>query len=363
MTRSGPEHDSSSPLSTVASHTEATPFSALSPDAVLDALQACGFWGDGRLLQLNSYENRVFLAHDTEGGAVVAKFYRPGRWSEAQLLEEHAFAHELAQEDIPVAPPLALKADHCPRGLTVEVVGAGNSLAWVQWPTGARYGVALFPRLAGRSPDLEQPEVLRWIGRFLGRIHQVGRRQAFRARPHLEVASYGLAARDALLDSPWLPPQVETQWADVSGALLQQAQAAFDAVGPQGLRLHGDAHAGNVLWREAAPAGPCFVDLDDALQGPAVQDLWMLLPGDESGRRWAWNELLSGYEDFSDFNEAERALIEPLRALRLIRHQTWIATRWSDPAFPAAYPGFGEGAYWQQQLQVLREQLALMESR
>lgn len=328
-------------------HGEAsTPYAGLTPSAVLDALEAVGLPGDGRLLQLNSYENRVFQLHLEDGRAVVAKFYRPGRWSDAQILEEHAFARELAEAEVPVVAPLVLDAA---ADLQARLVGEPPTLAHHR---GMRLAVA--PRRGGRAPELDDPAVLQWIGRFIGRLHTVGAARSFEHRPVIDVAHTGRAARDWLLASGLIPPDVRPAWRAAADAVLDLSQQAFDAVpGLRTLRLHGDCHVGNVLW--TPDAGPHFVDLDDAATGPAVQDLWMLL-GDEQAADAQLAALLRGYREVAEFDERERRLIEPLRTLRLIHHSAWLARRWADPAFPVAFPWFGQPAYWAQQVQVLQEQ-------
>lgn len=350
----------------VAPTSGATPFAGLMPDTVLDALQSVGLLGDGRLMQLNSFENRVFQVHLEDGSVMVAKFYRPGRWSDEQILEEHAFACELAAQEIPVIAPWPLRTRAASpivrepdaptqTGTPGDHLDIDPTLATFRTADGPMR-FAVFPRRAGRAPDLEQAEVLQRIGRYLGRIHQVGQRQPFLHRQTLSVSSFGRGPRDELLELGRIPLELESAWRRTTDELLARAEVAFDAIAAPTLRLHGDAHAGNVLW---TGDGPHFVDLDDAIQGPAVQDLWMLIPGEPSAARHAWRELLAGYEDFMEFDDAQLGLVEPLRSLRLIRHNTWIAKRWDDPAFPAAFPWFGDSNYWRQQLQQLQEQLDL----
>lgn len=316
-------------------------YADLSPQDVLDALDSVGLRGDGRILQLNSYENRVFQLFLEEGRAVVAKFYRPGRWSDAQILEEHAFALELAAAEVPVVPPLRLPPDP-----------PGHTLAHHQ---GHRFAVAA--RCAGREPELDDPEVLRQIGRFIGRLHAVGRRQPFVHRHRLDPHADGQRAFGLLRQGGFVPPDQLPTWEDACRRALAAVDSAFAAHGPlDTLRLHGDCHIGNVLWRD----GPNVVDLDDAMQGPAVQDLWMLVSGDRQSMNAQLDTLLDGYEQFSLFDDRERALIEPLRTLRMLRHSAWLAERWSDPTFPLNFPFFGSAAYWNQQTVQLREQIEAM---
>jgi Ser/Thr protein kinase RdoA (MazF antagonist) len=318
----------------------ARPYDGLTPDAVLDALASAGLRGDGRLLALNSFENRVYLANLEDGGSVVAKFYRPGRWSDAQILEEHAFALELAEREIPVVAPLQIE------GRTLHGFG------------GFRF--AAYPRCGGRPPELEDESVLEWIGRFLARIHACGALVEFRARPELSLESFGTASRDWLLANDCVPPDLKPAWSSVSAHALEGAREAWERAGRvKTIRLHGDCHAGNILWRE--PDGPHFVDLDDARTGPAVQDLWMLLPAERETAEQSLGALLRGYEQFHAFDRRELLLVEALRTLRLLHYAHWLASRWDDPAFPAAFPWFGTQRYWQDRILELREQVAAMQ--
>lgn len=327
------------------------PFADLTPHAVLDALALAGLHGDGRLLQLNSYENRVFQVSLEDGRTVVAKFYRPGRWSDAQILEEHGFALELAAAEVPAVAPLALLAEAPAEGL--RCIGSPATLAVC-----GRMRFAVTPRRAGRAPELDDPLTLEWIGRFIGRLHAVGARCPFAQRRRIDAATLGHAPRDWLLAQGTVTPGERAAWADASQRALDLAEQRLSAIaGLQLLRLHGDCHPGNLLWTEE---GPHFVDLDDAAMGPAVQDLWMLLPGDARASRAAVASLLEGYETFRPFDRRELGLIEPLRTLRMLHHSAWLAQRWDDPAFPAAFSWFGSSSYWSQQTAQLREQVEAM---
>ena len=315
------------------------PYSGLTPDVVLDAIESAGFRCDGRQLALNSYENRVYQVGLEEGAPVVAKFYRPGRWSDAQILEEHAFVHELAEREIPVVEPLA-----CEARTLLEFGG---------------YRFAVYPRRGGRAPELEDRKTLEWIGRFIGRIHAVGALQPFTERPALDIASFGVEPRDWLLAHGFVPPDLRQAWASVAALALEGVRRCYErAGGVATLRLHGDCHAGNMLWTDD---GPHFVDFDDSRSGPAVQDLWMLLPGERAAMTASLADVLAGYEDFREFDRRELHLIEALRTLRLLHYSAWIARRWDDPAFPAAFSWFNTQRYWQDRILELREQVALMD--
>ena len=335
---------------------DSTPYAGLDPTLVLDALDGVGLRGDGRLIQLNSYENRVFQIFLEGGRVVVAKFYRPARWTDAQIFEEHGFAAELAAAEIPVAAPLefdsAVPSLHAPK---VRLLG--STLAAVDSPAGD-YRFSVSERLTGRAPELDDPETLEWIGRFVGRIHAVGARGVFQHRQTLNPQTFGAANIEWLLEADLIPPDALTGWREVTAEALEAVSAAFaQGGGARSLRLHGDCHLGNVLW---STDGPHFVDLDDAVNGPAAQDLWMLLSGDRAAMSRQLAAVLAGYECFMDFDRRELRLIEPLRTLRIIHHSAWIARRWSDPAFPVAFPWFESPSYWAEQTTRLHEQLAAM---
>jgi len=332
------------------------PYSDLTPGGVLDALDGVGLRGDGRLIQLNSYENRVYQAFLEGGRVVVAKFYRPARWSDAQILEEHAFAGELAGAEIPVAAPIELAVDaHSP--FAKMVAPAGATLVRATTAAGARHRFGVTERHGGRAPELEDPEVLRWLGRYIGRLHAVGARAQFEHRIALDVASYGEASRDFLLEHRLVSADVEDRWQTLAAHALDACRDAFAAASARTIRLHGDCHPGNVLWTDA---GPHFVDLDDAVTGPAVQDLWMLVSGDRAARTRQLTDVLDGYESFMEFDWRELRLVEPLRTLRMLHHSAWIARRWSDPTFPINFPWFASPAYWADQCTRLAEQLEAM---
>ena len=312
------------------------PYSELSPETVLDAIEAVGFRCDGRVLALNSYENRVYQIGIEDGDPVVAKFYRPARWSDAAIREEHAFSAELAAQEIPVVAPLVRD------GISLHV------------HHGFRY--AVFPRRGGRWPELGTRDDREWVGRFLGRIHAVGRAARFHERTRLSIEDLVVKARDFVLDGDWMPDYLATKYADLTDELLNEIEAqAHDWRGASVGRILGDCHRGNILWTDL---GPHFVDLDDCLTGPAIQDLWMLLGGGQQEMRTELTDLLKGYEQFQPFDRSEIALIEPLRALRMIHYSGWLARRWHDPAFPQAFPWFAEPRYWEEHYRSLEEQLA-----
>jgi Ser/Thr protein kinase RdoA (MazF antagonist) len=332
-------------------------FETLTPDVVMDALASVGLYGDGRQIALSSYENRVYQLHLEDGQAVVAKFYRPERWTEAQILEEHAFSRELMDAEIPVVGPLTLN------GSTLNHFGG--------------FAFSVSPRRGGRPPELDDPDVLEWIGRFLARIHTVGAGKPFASRPALNLQTFGVASRDWLLAHEKVPLDVQSAWTKASQDALDLIAGYADLTGAEGkkdaysepvqqIRLHGDCHPGNILWTPlespaSAGPGPHFVDLDDARTGPAVQDMWMLLSGDRSQRSRQLGAIVDGYEQFRSFDRRELALIEPLRTLRLIHYSAWLARRWEDPTFPINFPWFGSSDYWQGQVQMLEEQMEAMQ--
>ncbi len=316
----------------------AQPFASLSPQRVLEAALRAGLEPDGRLLALNSYENRVYRLGGAQG-FLVLKFYRPGRWSDAQILEEHAFTAELAEAELPVAAPIE-------RG--------GKTLFHIE---GFRF--AAFPCLAGRAPELDAPGALERLGRTLARLHQVGARRPFERRPTVGIERLGREARRIVLGSPLLPEALRERYERLSGLLLERIEGVYAEIGPVShVRLHGDCHLGNLLWGEQ---GPLFVDLDDCAMGPRIQDLWMLLSGGPAEQQAQWAQLHSGYAQFAEVDFRELRLIEPLRGLRMLHHAGWVCQRWADPAFPRAFPWFGEGRYWEGYLNDLAAQLPAIE--
>jgi len=319
------------------------PYADLTPDRVLDALESVGLRGDGRLLALGSYENRVYQVGIEDADPVVAKFYRPARWSDEAIADEHGFVAELAAREIPVVAPLTLG------GTTLHTFGL--------------FRFAVYPRCGGRAPELDHRETLEWMGRFLGRIHAVGALAPFRHRPAIDLRTFGIEPRDWLLAHHFIPPDLLDAWRSIAAQALAGVRRCYDRAGAvRTLRLHGDCHAGNVLWIEhGATRGPHFVDFDDARMGPAVQDLWMLLSGDRTEMTRQLGAVLAGYDDFFAFDSRELHLVEALRTLRLLHYSAWLAQRWDDPAFPAAFPWFNSQRYWQDRILELREQVALMD--
>ena len=314
-------------------------FANLTPDKILDAVEGHGIECDGRFLALNSYENRVYQIGVEEGAPLVAKFYRPGRWSDAAIIEEHRFTLALAEQEIPVIPPC--------------VDESGTSL-YKQGP----YRFALYPCRGGRPPELDDPEHLEQLGRFIARIHAFGAAKSFEHRPKVDIESYATKPRSFLLENDFIPAYLIEAYTTLTADLIKQIAACFERAGKiRLLRLHGDCHPGNILWTDA---GAHIVDFDDARMGPAVQDLWMFLSGDRAYMTARLTDLLEGYSQFYDFNPAELHLVEALRTMRQIHYAAWIASRWEDPAFPLAFPWFNTQGYWEEHVLSLREQAALL---
>lgn len=311
----------------------------LSPDDILSSVESLGFCTDGRLLTLNSYENRVYRVGIEDGPPVVSKFYRPGRWTDAAIQEEHDFTLELAAEEIPVAAPFDRD---------------GHTLHHRN-----TFRFAVYPCVGGRAPELDDRQLLRQLGRFVARIHLCGQRASFRHRPRLSVHSHGEASQQFLLDAGFIPEDISAAYASVCDAALDRVQLCYERAGePRELRIHGDFHPGNVLVLDDVVH---IVDLDDTGTGPAVQDLWMFLSGDRHEQTPQLAELLAGYTEFREFDGAELNLIEALRTLRIMHYAAWLARRWEDPAFKAAFPWFGGNRYWDEHVLALREQIALMD--
>lgn len=322
-------------------------FYHLGPDKVLQAVESIGFACDGYQLALNSYENRVYQI-GIEGGyqgqrSVVAKFYRAGRWSDAAILEEHQFTLDLEASEIRVVPPLIV---------------AGKTLHHFD---DCRF--SLYPLKPGRAPDLENESHLQQLGRFIGRIHALGATEPFQHRPSLNVETFGDASYEFLMASGFIPPELEQAYSYLAEDLLDAIEDIMDAVDPLQIRLHGDGHPGNILWKEGlqGDAGaPYILDFDDARMGPAIQDLWMFLSGERDQMQHSLDVLLKAYTQFYDFDLPELRLIEPLRTLRMMHHAAWLAQRWSDPIFKHAFPWFHSQRYWEGHILELKEQAALL---
>lgn len=317
------------------------PYDALTPDTLLDAMEAAGFVINGRLFALNSYENRVYQVGIEDGPSVIAKFYRPGRWSLEQIQEEHSFSLELVEADIPVVAP--------------SVMNNGRTLG-----EHAGFQFAVFPQRGGQAPDTSEPDMLWRLGQWLGQLHNVGAQRPFAERPTLDLIPALRREATFLTDSDLIPSDLRPAWDSLIPDLIDNCEKRVADAGPvDSIRLHGDCHAGNILVRDEQML---FVDLDDCRQGPAIQDLWLLLNGDDASRSAQFAELLEGYETFRDFNRRERFLIEPLRCYRQIAHAAWLARRWDDPAFPRFFPWFVQPRFWSDQILALREQLGALQA-
>ncbi|MBC3765746.1 serine/threonine protein kinase [Neptunicella marina] len=310
-------------------------FAALSPDVILDAIESVGIEVASGLLPLNSYENRVYQFIASDNKRYVVKFYRPQRWTKQQLIEEHEFAHELANHDIPVVAPLNFSA--------------GSLLEYQS------YYFALYPSVGGRQFEVDNLEQLEWMGRFIGRIHQVAQGKDFEFRPKITLDAYLNEPGDVLRNSQIIPVNLHEAFFTIVDMVINQVREQFSE--HHCIRLHGDCHPGNILWRD----GPSFVDLDDCRMGPAIQDLWMMLSGDRQEQLLQLDTLVEAYSEYCDFDHSQLTLIEPLRAMRMIHYMGWLANRWHDPAFPAAFPWFATQQYWEQQILALKEQFAALQ--
>lgn len=315
-------------------------FSELGPDQVLDAVESVGYQCDGHLLALNSYENRVYQVGIEDDVPLVVKFYRPERWTDDAILEEHAFTLDLFDLEIPVVPPI--------------VKDSGQTLF-----RSGLYRMALFERRGGRAPSLDDPMHLEQLGRFFGRLHNLGAVKPFLHRLELNIESYGVRSYQYLLAHDFIPAALVDAYTSLAKDLIERIKSSFQRAGDlQLIRLHGDCHPGNILWTRD---GPHIVDLDDACTGPAIQDLWMFLSGDRAYMTARLGDILVGYTEFRDFDARELHLIEALRTLRMMHHAAWLARRWQDPAFPMAFPWFNSARYWDEHILSLREQAAMLD--
>lgn len=312
------------------------PYAKLVPEVVLDAVDATGLLTSGRILALNSYENRVYQVGIEDQRPVVVKFYRPGRWTDPCILEEHSFTWNLAEKEVPVVAPIRDES--------------GRTLHHF-----AGFSYAVFPSVGGRAPELDDLDHLEWLGRYMGRIHHGA---PFKHRPWLTIERFVSAPAAYLLDNDFIPGTWRDAYRQVISDIVAAAHAAFERAGDiQPVRLHGDCHPGNILWMDS---GPNFLDFDDIMTGPAVQDLWMLISGERGEMALQLSTILEGYEEFADFNRRELHLIESLRAMRMVHYAGWLGKRWHDPAFPMNFPWFGSEKYWEQHIHSLLEQLTNM---
>ncbi len=315
------------------------PFYELKPDTVIDAVESIGYLSDGRIMALNSYENRVYQVGIDESEPLIAKFYRPQRWTDEQIGEEHRFMAQLVEQDLSVVAPI--KSD------------AGQTLFLYD-----DYRFSLFVRKGGRAPELEDPEHLFQLGNTLGRIHLAGQAEPFKHRPTLDIQSYGIDSTD-FISRELIPASLKAAYDSLTSDLLREIDAAFKRAGDVVYqRVHGDCHGGNILWRDDMPH---FVDFDDARMAPAIQDLWMLLTGDRHQQELQLGEVIDGYNEFASFNPRELHLVEALRTLRMMNYAAWIGRRWEDPAFPMSFPWFNTERYWGEHLLELKEQFAKLQ--
>ncbi len=325
---------------------DAHPYAMLTPDIVIDAVESVGFISDARIFPLNSYENRVYQVGIEDDNPIIVKFYRPNRWSDKQIVEEHCFTSELAELEIPVVPPVTRGQSH------------NQDQTLFQFN---QFRFALYPRKGGYAPELDNLDNLNILGRFIGRIHAVGAKGAFKHRPTLSIDDFGRQSAAFLLENDFIPLELTPAYSTLVRDLLERVESRFaDIDGLNVFRLHGDCHIGNVLWRDNAPH---FVDFDDARNGPAIQDLWMLLSGDRQSQTTQIAEIIDGYSDFYHFNPIELQLVEALRTLRIMHYAAWLARRWTDPAFPHNFPWFNTLQYWSSHILELREQMAALEEQ
>ncbi len=324
---------------------EVQDYSKLDPDTIINAVESKGYLSDARILALNSYENRVYQVGIEDEIPIIAKFYRPVRWSNEQIIEEHDFSNELALLEIPAIPPIYIdEAKSCKNK---------NSLFFY-----AGYRFSLYLRRGGRAPELTDPEHLYWLGKILGRIHAVGKTNTFQYRPTLSIESFIVKPYEFILQNKFIPELFIESYQAIVADILKHVEKNYQQFPPELIRLHGDCHPGNILWTDK---GPHFVDFDDSRNGPAIQDLWMLLSGERHEQQKQLLEILEGYEEYCEFNASELNLIESLRSMRIIHYAGWLAKRWNDPAFPKAFPWFNTESFWGEHILQLKEQLAILQ--
>ena len=314
------------------------PFDDLSIDTVIDAVESLGFLSDLRVFPLNSYENRVYQVGIENEAPLIAKFYRPNRWSDEQILEEHSFSISLNEAEIPVIPPMRINDE--------SLFAFG------------KYRFSLAERKGGHAPELDNLDTLYTLGQHLGRIHAMGATREFEHRPAITLQSFAIDSREFLLSKSFISENLVAAYDAVTAQLIAKLHEPLEKFDFAKIRLHGDCHPGNILTR---PDSLYIVDLDDCRSGPAIQDLWMLISGDGDHKQRQFLEILEGYEEFFDFNRAELRLIEPLRTIRLMHYAAWLARRWQDPAFPHAFPWFNTERYWASHIQELKEQLFVLD--
>lgn len=320
-------------------HQNHTPYQHLDPNVIITAVESLGFMCSGSLLALNSYENRVYQIGIEDNKPLIAKFYRPERWSTEAIIEEHQFALELTDAEIPVVAPLIIR---------------NQTLHHYE-----NFRFALFERHGGRALDVDNITHLEWIGRFVGRVHAIGATKSFQHRGQLDPLTHGKLPYQFLIQNNFIPDYLKHNYCVNMENTLKKVEDIFQSVGNISyLRVHGDCQLGNVLWNDA---GPHIVDLDDSVMGPAIQDIWMFLSGNSAEVEMHLNKILKGYREFYDFDMREIKLIEALRTLRMIQYSAWIANRWDDPAFPRAFPWFNTPHYWEEQLRNLQEQCQTMD--
>lgn len=316
------------------------PYNDLKPETVIDAVESLGILSDARIFPLNSYENRVYQVGVEDGTPIIAKFYRPYRWSESSILEEHQFSWELFDHELPVVPPIKNEQN--------QTLHQYNGFQF-----------SIFKRQGGHAPELDNLDNLFLIGRHLGRMHAIGAQTSFKYRPTITVDEWAVSSREFLLTNDFIPDELTLAYETLTQDLISKVSAIWNRLPDlKTLRIHGDCHGGNMLWRNDLPH---FVDFDDCRNGPAIQDIWLLLSGDRQQKTAQLSEIVEGYNEFYDFEPSQLVLVEALRTLRIMNYSAWLAKRWSDPAFPHHFPWFNTERYWAEHALELREQLAALD--